>query len=960
MDFKPTKFQQNIFDFIKNESGNAVINAVAGSGKEQPIWSKVQTFNGPVEIGSLKINDTIIGINGKEQKVLGVFPQGIKDYYRVTFRDGSFTHCGLEHLWTINNAGKYNKSLKTLPLSEMIKKGFKKKCGDLKYRIPLCEPVEYPEIDVKINPYVLGLLIGNGSLTTSSPVLSFNGDDLDIVEECKRLLPNVTFSIRNTSENGLQTTLVPSDKTFLNSKNWIKTYLEKLNLCVHSSEKHIPSVYLRNSIENRKLLLRGLMDSDGSCVKNRTSFTSTSKQLINDIKELINSLGGIAIETKTDVRGEPCYRVNIKTFFCPFNASKKKDNWRLSVKNGPSRYISNIEKVGRCEQVCIKVSNQDSLYLTDNFIVTHNTTTLIEGIKLIDEKATKLFLAFNKSIKEEIELKVKKHNLFIDMNTCHGFGYSTILKNFEKAPTIDNYKYNTILKTIFNNFQHEGSCEPSKLNLDRTMSKYINQFDIKFKDPADRYEFQNKIIKISELSRLFLTDNKSKLVKICEKYGIEANNIELKLATNLIKIANANLDSIDYTDMIYLPNHLNLPTQKYDWVLIDECQDLNAAQRHLMLRTLHDNSRFIAVGDERQAIYAFSGADSESFEKLRKVPNTTVLPLSECFRCGSEIIKTVKDIVPQIEAHQSTGIGVVNRQAQLCDIKDGDMVICRNTYPLVKLCLKYIKMGIKATIIGSDIGKSITKLITKTKETDMQLVFDRLYLDLEKTLRRIMQTNDISKANGLKNPEYVNLHEKIQVIETIYKSNGGDANSIIKNINELFSDKKSGIIMSTIHKAKGLESDRVFIIHDDLLPSRYAEQEWELKQEENLRYVAQTRAKEYLGFVTDFDAFYDTDDESFANKVNQVKQSKHIGKVGDKIRLKGKIKNITHNDKFNSDIYTIEDESGNIYEKWGGIPSKYVIGGNLSVNSKINFDALITKHTSFMGTDKTTVKLIPR
>lgn len=584
------------------------------------------------------------------------------------------------------------------------------------------------------------------------------------------------------------------------------------------------------------------------------------------------------------------------------------------------------------------------------------TTTLIEALKLIDKNSSKLFLAFNKSIKEEIEVKLKKNNIFVDINTCHGFGYTTILNNMEHPPSIDNQKYRKLFRALNNNFQFQNATELSNWNFDKSMLKYINVFDIDWLSIEDRHEFQSRVLKISDLSRLFLSKNKKQLKEICKKYNISTTGNEIELAIAIIKLANNKLHTIDFTDMIYLPNHLNFECEKYDFVFIDECQDLNTAQRELMVKSIKDDGRFIAVGDKRQAIYAFAGADSESFDKLTQIPNTITLPLSECYRCGSEIIKTVKNIVPQIEPHPSTGIGVVNKASILADINQGDMVICRNTYPLVKLCLKYLSMGIKATIMGGDIGKSLIKLVNDTKELEMQKVFDKLYSDLNGVLNRVMLTHGCDERKAKNKGEYVNALERIQVIEAIYNANGGDANNVMGKLKEMFSDKKEGILLSTIHKAKGLESDKVFIIHNELIPSRFAQYEWELEQEQNLRYVAHTRAKSYLGFVQDFDAFENTDNETFSNRVNRVKKSKHIGKVGEKITLNGKITNITHMERFNSNVYTIEDKDGNIYEKWGKVENRFIVGGILKIGAEVKAKARVSKHTSYNGLDKTTVK----
>jgi superfamily I DNA/RNA helicase len=584
------------------------------------------------------------------------------------------------------------------------------------------------------------------------------------------------------------------------------------------------------------------------------------------------------------------------------------------------------------------------------------TTTLIESLKLIEHSKSKLFLAFNKSIKEEIEVKLRKNNLPVDINTCHGFGYSMLLRSFENAPTIDNLKYRKLLRALVNKYQFENEYDISMYKYGRDMNKHIKKFDIEWGSLQDRNEFQNRVLKIADLCRLFLYSKKNEVKLLCQKYNINPIGDEMVMALALIELGNANLSVIDYTDMVYLPNILNLGCDKYEYVFIDECQDLNTAQRELMLKTLGVGGRFIAVGDKNQAIYSFAGADSESFDKLIAIKNTVVLPLSECYRCGSDIISTIKYLVPQIEAHESTGVGIVNRNCELSEIKDGDMVICRNTYPLVKLCLQYLKEGVKATILGGDIGKGLVKLVKDTNQVSMDMVFCKLYDDMEGLLTRLMSVHNCKKDQAMNKMEYVNALERIQVIEAIFMNCGGDANDVINKLNSIFSDKKEGILLSTIHKSKGLECDRVFIIHNELIPSKYAEQKWELDQENNLRYVAQTRAKSYLGFVVDFDAYASNDKESYSTKVVPIKKSKHIGKVGDKINLLAKISKVQYMDKFQSNVYVLEDKDGNVYEKWGKIENRFIRGGVLGIGSEVVAKARVSKHTNFGGVDKTVIK----
>ena len=538
-----------------NDSESLIIKAVAGSGKEQPIWCNVQTPEGKTTIGSLNVGDSIFGLDGKLQEVLGIFPQGEKDYYKITFRDGSFTYCGLEHLWTVNNAGKCADKLKTFSLKEMLERGITRLSGDYRFRIPLCEPVEYPEVEVKIPPYVLGLMIGDGYLSGMTPALSFNAEDPKIIERCIQLLPEIKIKLKNTSEKGLQTTLIPKDKESANSTNWIKTYIKELALNVPSENKFIPKEYLYNSIENRKELLRGLMDSDGSCVKNRTSFSSTSELLIADMKTLVNSLGGTAILRKPDIREDKttCYGLNVKTHFCPFGVSKKSNNWKFSKKNGPSRYITAVEKMGKCEQVCIKVSNPDHLYLTDNFIVTHNTSTLMYLLDLVKKKT--LYLAFNKAVQEEVQNKFEKKGFkHAKSMTIHGLGMQTLRTEYNKLDVSNNKNWG-----IINTLQKEQPALYRGLSV------------------KNKYALNFTLIELNNSARTWYTEDLDALTKILKANGTNVAKLPcLKDAWKAFIVlrdkgyeAKSYLE-IDYLDMVYLPVKLGLEVPvKPSYLLVD-------------------------------------------------------------------------------------------------------------------------------------------------------------------------------------------------------------------------------------------------------------------------------------------------------------------------------------------------------------------------------------------------------
>ena len=316
----------------------------------------------------------------------------------------------------------------------------------------------------------------------------------------------------------------------------------------------------------------------------------------------------------------------------------------------------------------------------------------------------------------------------------------------------------------------------------------------------------------------------------------------------------ANFREIDFTDMVWLPNVLKIRPQEFDFVFIDECQDLNTAQRELFLQTIKlKTGRFIAVGDPRQAIYGFAGADVESFEKLKNLPNTDLLPLSVCYRCDAQIIELAKTIVPQIEARKDAPEGQINYEAKLADIHDDDMVLCRITSPLVALCMQYIANGVKAYVKGRDIGLNLINMIKRTDRVLLSEAMNVINSELQTLCNKIARKQGISIAEAKQTSQYQSFRDKIRAIENL--SFGlTTVNEAVNRIELIFKDdEKTGICLSTIHKAKGLEANRVFILRPDKLYLKHCMSvAWMREQEHNLVYVAYTRAKHYLGFITDF------------------------------------------------------------------------------------------------------------
>lgn len=344
-----------------------------GMGKEQPVDTPVLTPNGWRQIGSLQIGDQVISIDGSATRVIGVFPQGVKQSFRITFRDNSSTECGEDHLWLVApSSGNGRDHFRTMPLREIIEKGLRRSRKDgrfgEKWRIPIAAPAIFDDKELPIDPYVLGVLIGDGA--TSHPDVRFSNPDFDAdirTRVADRLPPDVHLIETRSGTCPYLSFRGPGKRS-------IREKLAAIGLNVKSGEKSIPEIYKFGSIEQRLNLLRGLMDTDGSCTKqNSAMFYTTSNRLALDVADLARSLGALVIVRSYDrsAAGKPIeYVVNIKSKLCPFYTARKKENWSPQE---PSRYIYSVEPVRMVEQVCIAVDHPSHLYLTNDFIVTHNT-----------------------------------------------------------------------------------------------------------------------------------------------------------------------------------------------------------------------------------------------------------------------------------------------------------------------------------------------------------------------------------------------------------------------------------------------------------------------------------------------------------------------------------------------------------------------------------------------------------
>lgn len=297
---------------------------------------------------------------------------------------------------------------------------------------------------------------------------------------------------------------------------------------------------------------------------------------------------------------------------------------------------------------------------------------------------------------------------------------------------------------------------------------------------------------------------------------------------------------IDYADMIFLPLAWNLTSRDYRLVVVDEAQDMTMAQLELARRSC--DGRLCIVGDDRQAIYGFRGADSNSLDRLKRELGALELPLVTTYRCGKSIVAHAQRLVPDIVAAETNSDGTIDEcdvPAMLQQAKPGDFILSRLNAPLVTVTLKLLRSGVRARMAGKSVGDEILGLLKRLKVNESTRLEDAV----ERIVRWRSKTANTQAALGLTDLVEKTNDQAEMLIELADASD--DAADLLRRCEWLFTDESddSQVLCSSVHKAKGLETDRVFVLVDTLYRRGYT------RDEANIEYVAVTRAKHHLTLV---------------------------------------------------------------------------------------------------------------
>lgn len=439
----------------------------------------------------------------------------------------------------------------------------------------------------------------------------------------------------------------------------------------------------------------------------------------------------------------------------------------------------------------------------------------------VDPSLSVMYATFDKRSTEDIKDKLPPH---VNISTWHSYGFRAIRSAF-RGVRLNEHKTLGILDRIEERTYisaYREAIHEARFDLARLISRAKNELHL-VSDPHIPWE------------------------DIADRIGINLNGDAEFLYTvldNAYHESAAMRREVDFDDMIYFPAAgIVRAGERYDLALLDESQDLNKPQLVLAMSAAN---RVIIVGDEHQAIYLFRGADSESMNRLQDHFRASPLPLSICYRCGTRIIEHVNKTYPDIPIlpYANNPAGTVNLSIDYTDviksILPGDNILCRTNAPLVKPCFELIRAGKKAVILGRDIGKSLVDLAKKmSKRVNSQDMSDILFALDAWTYEQIERLTARKKEHEIEKfqDQRDTIHELAKEVDTLQEFS--------RIIEDLFSDNREGVILSTVHKSKGSECDNVYILRPDLIPLKTGDPQ----EEENIGYVAMTRGKISLSFI---------------------------------------------------------------------------------------------------------------
>lgn len=510
---------------------------------------------------------------------------------------------------------------------------------------------------------------------------------------------------------------------------------------------------------------------------------------------------------------------------------------------------------------------------------TFTLMALVDAVKAAKPQAEIFLGAYNKAIATELAEKLapKNYGKSVQASTLHAAGYSAIasylrsVKGIQRL-NVEGKKIDMIVDSL-----RDECIKAAGRATSETIAQEANE---KAEICQNQRGFVTKAVSLAKQRAFGVVhpvDQVEKWYELIEHFGLDEDwdEMEYKHSAAMIKLCvvvyNRSLDqvldgTIDFDDMILAPLFYRAKFWPKDFVLVDEAQDLNPARRILAIRMAGQNGRVVCVGDPNQAIYGFTGADSDSMDLVRDQLGSIELPLSMTYRCPKMVVEVAKQWVPGYEAHDTNADGLVRTipfaseqiegQEKAPDFNDetltkSDAILCRNTKPLVEMAWNLIRRGVACRVEGREIGQGLIQMAKRWKVVRLDAFRNRM---------QTWKDREIAKYTAKGREDMIqSVEDKADTIVCIIDSLMAEGKQAVSDfetfVANLFGDTKDGeapkvLTLSTVHKSKGREWDRVYILGmNKYMPSKYAKKDWQMNQERNLQYVGVTRAKQELVFI---------------------------------------------------------------------------------------------------------------
>jgi DNA helicase-2/ATP-dependent DNA helicase PcrA len=521
------------------------------------------------------------------------------------------------------------------------------------------------------------------------------------------------------------------------------------------------------------------------------------------------------------------------------------------------------------------IKNKKTNLIVEAVAGSGKTTTIIESIMNLPSSKKIMVASFNKSIKNEMEKRLA-HLKNVEVRTLHGIGYKTVLSNKDLYEKIGNEKdlMELTKKICYDNDNYDTPAKKNKWALTVKMLKLTTCIKNEYAN-GNNFDEVKQIVDHNGID--FGWDKKEDVAlmkKIYQETPSVVNETALMRAENKTVFEKESvmkcIDKIftemhfnyyGFADMVWQPVFQNLTyPEKFDYVFVDEMQDLNQVQ-HLLLKQLFPESQFIMIGDSFQSIYGFMGALQGGMIKAKKLFNAEELPLSICYRCPELVLEHVRKIVPHIESKENNIQGTF-KKIESYNSQEGihcsetmnpkDLILSRTNKPLLDLLLLLMSADKLAYIEGVDIGKRIIKECNSHFLRDVSGISRKLtglINEKRQDIKILISEQKFEKVSKISN-ETDFLEMCVLIL-----SKSRDLTDLQYLCETYFGEDKGDkyIKLSTVHKAKGSEAETVFILTPEQFPHKFAKLDWEIEQEYNIEYVAYTRAKtnliEIRGFV---------------------------------------------------------------------------------------------------------------